>query len=312
MKVYFLSSKPCILTLNGAYFGLTDTFERFAELSPKDNLFAEFTPENGQPIRFFLNENIRLNPPERCEIYLLKDGFAVYAKDFPSTDSTLRVVTQEREGDSLVTVFMQGGVQVSIENKNGFFLSTLPPSFEKSSLTFYQNFTLISSPTQIALYNKKGERLLLENATEFSMENGQLNATLPLSDSLNRTAECAWTLEDDQAKQTAFTIIQQTKVRLPASETEQEFNNGRVRDEILPYAFLESALLGLDCSAYLSDELKPKANALKDFLGDYQSVVLTKKPNVCGLIRKKCDRLFEVDEYLVELENGKINDVKRI
>ncbi|MBR2341615.1 MAG: hypothetical protein IKA72_04335, partial [Clostridia bacterium] len=134
----------------------------------------------------------------------------------------------------------------------------------------------------------------------------------PLSDSLNRTAECAWTLEDDQAKQTAFTIIQQTKVRLPASETEQEFNNGRVRDEILPYAFLESALLGLDCSAYLSDELKPKANALKDFLGDYQSVVLTKKPNVCGLIRKKCDRLFEVDEYLVELENGKINDVKRI
>ena len=78
MKVYFLSSKPCILTLNGAYFGLTDTFERYAEISPKDNLFAEFTPESGQPIRFFLNENIRLNPPDRCEIYLLKDALAVW------------------------------------------------------------------------------------------------------------------------------------------------------------------------------------------------------------------------------------------
>jgi hypothetical protein len=54
MKVYFLSSQPCILTLNGAYFGTTDTFERFLELSPKDNLFVEFTPENGLPIRFFL------------------------------------------------------------------------------------------------------------------------------------------------------------------------------------------------------------------------------------------------------------------
>ena len=311
MKVYFLSSKPCILTLNGAYFGLTDTFERYAELSPKDNLFAEFTPESGQPIRFFLNENIRLNPPDRCEVYLLKDGIAVYAKDFPSTDLTLRVIAQEREGDMLVTVFAQGGVQVSIESGKGFFLSTLPPSFETCVLKFYQNFVLISSPTQIALYNHLGERLLLESATAFSFENGALNATLPLSDSLNRTAECSWILEGNQAKQTAFTIVQQTKVHLPATEISEE-QSGMVRNEILPYAFLESALLKLDCSGYLCDELKDKAEHLKEFLGDYQSVVLTKTPSVCGLVRKKADRLFEVDEYFVEVKNGKITDVKRI
>lgn len=311
MKVYFLSSKPCILTLNGAYFGLTDTFERYAEISPKDNLFAEFTPENGQPIRFFLNENIRLNPPERCEIYLLKDGLAVYAKEFPSTDLTLRVIAQEREGDTLVTVFSQGGVQVSIENKNGFFLSTLPPSFEECALQFYQNFTLISSSTQIALYNQRGKRLLLENATSFSMQNGSLIATLPLSDSLNRTAECSWALEGETAKQTAFTIIQQTKVCLPATEA-KESKSTIVRDEILPYAFLESALLGLDCSELLSEELKPKASALKEFLGDYESVVLTKNHAVCGLVRKKSDRLFEVDEYFVDVEDGKIKDVQRV
>ncbi len=311
MKVYFLSSKPCILTLNGAYFGLTDTFERYVEISPTDNLFAEFTPENGQPIRFFLNENIRLNPPDRCEIYLLKDGLAVYGKDFPSTDLTLRVVVQEREGDTLVTVFTQGGVQVSIESGKGFFLSTLPPSFESCALEFYQDFILISSPTQIALYNKLGERLLLESATAFSLENGSLLATLPLSDSLNRKAECVWELKDKKAKQTKFTIVQQTRVSLPANEIENE-HSGRLRDEILPYAFLESALLGLDCSAYLCDELKSKSENLKEFLGDYQSVVLTKTPSVCGLVRKKADRLFEVDEYEVELKNGKITDVKRI
>ena len=311
MKVYFLSSKPCILTLNGAYFGLTDTFERYAEISPKDNLFAEFTPESGQPVRFFLNENIRLNPPDRCEIYLLKDALAVYAKDFPSTDATLRVIAQEREGDMLVTVFSQGGVQVSIESGKGFFLSTLPPSFEVCALEFYQNFVLISSPTQIALYNSQGERLLLEYATAFSLSNGSLHATLPLSDSLNRTAECAWALENNTAKQTAFTIVQQTRVSLPASEQDED-NGNIVRDEILPYAFFESALLGLDCSGYFSDELKEKAGSLKEFLGDYESVVLTKTPSVCGLVRKKADRLFEVDEYLVELQNGKIHDIKRV
>lgn len=311
MKVYFLSSKPCILTLNGAYFGLTDTFERYAELSPKDNLFAEFTPESGQPIRFFLNEDIRLNPPSRCEVYLLKDGLAVYAKDFPSTDLTLGVITQERERDMLVTVFAQGGVQVSIESGKGFFLSTLPPSFETCKLEFYQDFALISSPTQIALYNRLGERLLLEYATAFSMKNGVLNATLPLSDSLNRTAECSWELIENQAKQTSFTIVQQTKVSLLERETD-ETRGAIVRDEILPYAFLESALLGLDCSGYFCDELKEKAESIKEFLGDYQSVVLTKTPSICGLVRKKADRLFEVDEYFVELKDGKITDVKRI
>ena len=311
MKVYFLSSKPCILTLNGAYFGLTDTFERFAEVSPKDNLFAEFTPESGQPIRFFLNESIRLNPPDRCEVYLLKDGLAVYAKDFPSTDYTLRVIAQEREGDALVTVFSQGGVQVSIESKRGFFLSTLPPSFESATLQFYENFILITSPTQFALYNTLGKQLLLESYTALYLEDGVLNATLPLSDSLNRTAECSWSLEGNECEQTKFTVTQKTELNLTTPH-ESTTIPPSIREELFPYAFLQSVLLGVDCAHLLSEDLKPKAETLKSFLGDYQSVVLTKNPRICGLVRQKCDRLFEVDEYLIELQNEKITDIKRI
>jgi hypothetical protein len=59
MKIYFLSSKPCILTVNGAFFGTVNGFERFAEVSLKDNLFLCFTPENALPVNFFLTENIR-------------------------------------------------------------------------------------------------------------------------------------------------------------------------------------------------------------------------------------------------------------
>ena len=311
MKVYFLSSKPCILTLNGAYFGLTDTFERFAELSPKDNLFAEFTPESGQPIRFFLNESIRLNPPDRCEVYLLKDGLAVYAKDFPSTDYTLKVVTQERENDTLVTVFTQGGVQVSIESKRGFFLSTLPPSFEECKLQFFENFILISSPSQFALYDNRGKRLLLESYTAISLEDGLLNATLPLSDSLNRNAECSWSLTANECIQTKFTITQKTELNLTAPN-ETTPAPPSLREELLPYAFLQSVLLGVDCAHLLSEDLKPKADSLKSFLGDYQSVVLTKNPYVCGLVRQKSERLFEVDEYFVEVKDEKITDIKRV
>ena len=54
MKVYFLSAQPCILTLNGAYFGKTDTFERFIEVSAKDNVYAKFSPQNAGDIGFFI------------------------------------------------------------------------------------------------------------------------------------------------------------------------------------------------------------------------------------------------------------------
>ena len=83
-----------------------------------------------------------------------------------------------------------------------------------------------------------------------------------------------------------------------------------LRAEILPYAFFESILIGADYASLLSDQLKEKAEHLKDFLGEFSGVVLTEKPNVCGLVRKKSERLFEVDEYAVEIENGKISDVK--
>lgn len=312
MKVYFLSSKPCILTLNGAYFGLTDSFERFAELSPKDNIFAQFTPEDGLPIKFFVNENMRFHPPERCEVYLLRDGIAVFARDFPPADMTLKAITQEREGKTLVTVFRQGGVQISIESPDGFFISPLPPSFEECRLQFYENFVLLSSPTQIALFNTKGKRLLLESVKEFSLENGVLTATLPLSDRLNRTAHCAWELSNGNIRQTAFSINQQTRISLPfgGERVEEIPASENIRDEILPYAFFESVLIGADYENLLCDELKNKAGALKEFLGEYESVVLTEKPNVCGLVRKKAERLFEVDEYFVEIKEGKITDVR--
>ena len=129
MKIYFLSAIPCALTLNGVYFGLTDRFERFAEIHLADKILAEFIPENAQPIRFFITECLPSAPPQGCEVYLLPDGLAVFARDFPPIPAPLRVIAQERFEKGLITVFSQGGIQVSIENSFGFFTSYLPPSF---------------------------------------------------------------------------------------------------------------------------------------------------------------------------------------
>ena len=304
MKVYFLSSRPCALTLNDAYFGLTDRFERFAEISLKDNVFVRFTPENAQPIGFFLNESVRHTPPVGCEIYLLENAIAIYAKTFPPSDLTLKILAQKRFEKKLITLFYQGELQVSIQTEKGFFISTLPPTFEKSELLFESGLFLLKAPNMIAAYTMAGERVLMENVLSCKIEAGVLYATLPLSDSLGRVADCAWEMSEQGVTRTKCTLSQS---RTKDGENDPE----TLRAELLPFAFFESILLGADYASLLSDDLAPQADKLKGYLGDFCSVTLTDDPSVCGLVYKKDERLFEIVNFSVTIENGKIKDIQR-
>ena len=297
MKIYFLSSQPCALTLNGVYFGLTNRFERFAEISLSDRVFVQFSPENAQPVSFFLTESIRLCPPPCCAVYLLEDGIAVYAYDFPPTDLSLRTIAQKRDGDCLVTVYAQGRVQITIQTPEGFFNATLPPSFADCQILFHANLILLRSAAELAVYTKNARLLLHEQVLDFQLDDGILRAQLPLFDSLQQTADCEWRLSANECSQTKFTL------RAPS-------NRPDVLEELLPYAFFESVLIGGNFADFLCAELLPDAEGIRAFLGDFVGVTLTKTPCRCGLIRKKDERLFTVSYYCVELANGKITDVK--
>ena len=296
MKIYFLSSKPCALYINDAYFGITDGFERFAEASLKDKLFIRFIPENASPIGFFLTENIRFSPPQGCEVYLLRDGIALFARDFAPLDKALKMIAQKRENQTLVTVFSQGEIQASIETPDGLFLATLPPSFSECEIIFACDLVLLKSPTQLAVLTLTGKRVLLESIREFSHENDELFLTLPLCDSLGREAKCTYRLDKDGCQRTAFSLIQA--------------QSDSVLEELLPYAFFESVLLGLDYENLLNDELKAKSGELRAFLGEFVAVIQTKTPNVCALVREKKERLYELSYYTVEIADGKICDIK--
>ncbi len=295
MKIYFLSSTPCALTINGAYFGVSDLFDRHAELSLKDNVFVQFTPENALPIGFFLTENIRFSPPMGCEVYLLSGTLAIYARDFPPKSTPLEIIAQARFEKSLLTVFKQNGLQLSLETEKNFFVATLPPSFAECTLEKHGDLYFLRSPTQLAIFSEAGNRLLLETVERYTVERNRLSARLPLSDSLKRYADCEWELLSEEAKLTSFTL-QQAGV-----------DNGSA--ELLPYAFFESVLLGADYAQMLSTELQSNAEKLKEYLGDYESVILTETPNRLGLIHKKAERLYEVKYFAVSVENGKITDV---
>lgn len=302
MKIYFLSSQPCMLSLNGVFYGTTDSFERFAEISLTDKVFAKFTPEGRQPIGCFLTETLLTTPPIGCEVYLLRDGIALLAKDFPPSDFTLRPIAQQRFGEDLVSVFQQGDVQVSFQTPLGFFNAHLPSSFSACKLSKHGDFYLLEGENQLAVFTRAGERVLLEEFLTFSATETELNATLPLSDALGRVADCTWKFDGAHLRRTQFTLRQ-------AHTANGETDETAIAEELLPYAFFQGVLWGDNYARYLSDELQPKAKQLMNFLGEFQGVCITADPYTCGLIRQKAERLFEVSYFTVAVKEGKIRDI---
>lgn len=298
MRIYFLSALPCALFLNGAHFGSTSEFEKFIDVSPSDGIFAEFIPENALPIRFFITERLRFTPPDGCEVYLLKDGIAIYARDFPPADCTLRPLLQNRFDETLITVYKQGRLQLSIERDGKLFVATLPPSFLPQAIRKVRSFFLLEGNGQILLFNERAELLLNEAVIEFSFNEDGITALLPLSDRLNRIADCRFEFTEFGVKQTKFTIRQTGE------------HTAELPENLLPYAFFESVCIGADFTQMLSPDLLEKASELRKFLGDFLSVTLTENPKQVGLIYQKAERLFEVRYYTVEIENGKICDIK--
>ena len=314
MKIYFLSSEPCALRLGGVFFGMTDRFERYAEISLKDNIFVEFLSEGNLPLCFFLTENLRFAPPEGCEVYLLADGIAVYARDFTPVDNSLRTIAQKRLENCLVTVFKQGRVQMSVETDENFFVVDLPPVFAFCTIELQDDFILLDGEKNgrryIALFERLGKRLLFEEALSYSFTLGELSARLPLSDRLGRSADCVWHLEQGECRRVQCILRQRREEIESETEAEKAANAEKIAAELLPYAFFESVLIGAEYAAFLSDELAAKADQIAAFLGDFEGVTLTNEPSVCGLVRRKGERLFELAYYTAVVENGKIVDIK--
>lgn len=303
MKTYFLSSQPCALTINQAFFGVTDGFERFAELTLSDNLFIQFTPQNALPISFFLTENVRFTAPAGVEVYFVKDGIALYAKDFPPTDFSLHTIAQEKTGNLLVTVFRQGTVQATFQTDDCFFTATLSPSFTHCDIQFHAGLVFLASPTELYIFTVTGKRVFAERICEYAVNNDVLSVVLPLSDSLGRYAHCEYALTEQSCTRISFKLSQ---ARAQNGSVEPK----TVQTELLAFAFFQTVLLGGDFSAFLSDVLQEKSAELCAFLGDFVAVTPTDNPLCCGLIRPIGERIFETRYFTVELHDGKICDIK--
>ena len=294
MRIYFLSSQTAALYIGGAYFGQTHDFERYAEIYLQDSLPVRWEAEGMHPVTFFLDERLPLQPPTGVSVYRLQNGLALYCDGFQSTDDTLRVITQQRKGDTLATVCRQGGVFLGIDSPHGFFSATLPPSFADCQLFFIGGLVGVKTAEDVAVFSASAQRLLLERYTAIEEREGELCLTIPLSDRYRRQADCRYAVGENSLRCTSYQLRQ--------AETEE-------KDGLIAYAFFESVRIGADFPAFLCEDLQKNTTAIRDFLGDFLHVSPTELPEKCLLVYQKAERLFDVRPFSVVIEEDTITDI---
>ena len=70
-------------------------------------------------------------------------------------------------------------------------------------------------------------------------------------------------------------------------------------------------LAGFDPAPYLAPALAPKARLLREFLGNYSAVTLLQN-NVVGLIYERKPRVYDVRDFRVSTEDGKVSNLEPV
>ncbi len=292
MRICFLSEIPCRCFVSGLFLGAVDGHERFLELSPADAHLAEFISPGFVPVRFLLDEEFFLHPPEGVRLYLTGECTAVYVYGFVREGSELRPILQERQGDVLLTLYRQGGVHLSLQGKEGFFLADLPEAFAEAKISRAGDCFLLEAPQNFCFISERGEVLTSSEGT-VTERGPSVSAKVPLHDCLRHTALCRY----EGGKLVSCTLLE-----------------GRTAPrELYPVALLEAVLFGGDPLPYLAECLREKADALREFLGPFREVVATDRADIAGLVYPLRERVFSVRYYrLTQEEDGRISNLTPI
>lgn len=287
MKVYFLSEKPSALTLNGVFLGMIDGFERSVELDPDDKVHAEIAPAGCVPLRFVIDQDFLFAPPPRVNLYYTENAVAVYAFGFLREDQTLSVKQEQQIGGAHFTVYRQGEVYLRYENGRTHVIP-LDDRFEQCEIKEINDGYLLTGAGAFLLIKRDGT-VFVRSEGEVLEAGRTLKAEIPFHDAMGHTAVSEW-----QGGELLSSTIRSR--RAPNEAT-------------YALALFESVNIGLDPAPYLHEKIRDKADSLKEFLGDYRSVVLTDNPEKIGLVYERKERVFDVRYFYITVEDGKISNI---
>lgn len=287
MKVYFLSEKPSALTLNGVYLGMIDGFERSVELDPDDKVHAEIAPAGCVPLRFVIDEDFLFAPPPRVNLYYTESAVAIYAFGFLREDQTLVVKREKQIGGAHFTIYRQGEIYLRYEN-GGTHLVPLDDRFEECEIEEIDDGYLLKGAGAFLLLRRNGT-VFVRSEGEVLEAGRSLKAEIPFHDAMGHTAVSEWQGGE----------LRSSTIRARRAPTEATY----------ALALFESVNIGIDPTPYLHEKIRDKADSLKEFLGDYRSVVLTDNPEKVGLVYERKERVYDVRYFYITVEDGKISNI---
>ena len=277
MRVSFLSDLPC------AFFAV-DGFERCVELAPHDGVFCEFKAARCVPVRFRFDEAFLFEPPEETELYFCGGAVTVRLRNFVHADPTLRILWKRQVAESTLTLCLQGRLLLHYEHGTTKTVLPLPFAFEQCRVSPAGECLLLEADTMFAILDRSGTIAVLSDG-KVTERGRTVTAEVPLHDSLARRMRCRY----ENGRLSECTPL---SARPPQEAT-------------VAIALLESVLAGFDPTPYLAPALAPKAGLLREYLGRFTAAVYRGREQV-GLVYPRRPRIFDVRDFRVTLENGKV------
>lgn len=280
---------------------MVDGFERYCELSARDEPLCELQPPQSgyAPVVFLFNEALLRRPPRGAAVCLLHGGVAVYAHTFYRHAPDFSLIAQKKCPAGEITVFSQGMPQALFRNDADERMILLNENFSECSISGGDNFLLLAGKKELCALDSKGEFFRGKMIDySFDEEGGTLRVRAPLGDFCGRTARCVW----------AYDRTSQRAVLKSCEVDEGVFPPPR----FILCVLLQNLLLGIDVENLLSPELYAAQKELKGYFGRYVKVVISPQyPFGAGMVCPKDKDLYELKYFSAEVENGKIVNVKR-
>lgn len=254
----------------------------------------------GEPVCLFADYRLKSN--KNAVVHSIEDGYFIKLKFQKPIDEAFKIHYQKSFSSALVTVYSQGGTRIVCENGRSADVCEVPCGFTGFTAMRSSEYILVytsGTPKFVAVFRTDGAVCLkyANVVDEFEITH-LFQAKTQLYDLERSTALARWRKD--------FSGVDTLEI------TKEHPIDTTLGKEILRRLFFERILLDISTEDLLSDALKPHADKLKDYLGDFIDILpeYCSKKGVCLSYHGEDRR--PVKTFDIELSGCLISNVKEV
>ena len=314
MYYYFYADFPSVIKINGIYYGschgLVKKLGYEGDAPPFIELYS-LTPDEKSAF-LLLNKNFFDNPPENVAITDLSGGYLIRFKPC-FIKAGFEILAQKKHPYAVVTVFNDNGLNISIETPNDFYTERV--KFDAKSAEI-KEFNLNGTPllaveifkqdkTLLCIFdvNDKVKKIFSRTVNEYSFSD-TFSTTETFLDIQKHSLSIVWEYDNNCLKEKSRSIT-----------CAKEFDLTNLNEHVIPYAFLESLLVGDNVECFLGDEIKQNLAVLPEYLGNFIGVFPPPdfiEQQLVGLVYKQKENVYSVKYFNFTVKDKKIINVDKI